>query len=445
MTDTKTTATPTETARTNILLASLLLLMAVLTTNLINLLHQHQQLVQDRAELRHVRYGMLNADKWVSQASEIVEQRVREIELRGEQREAMKKALERILDTLITEADRQLKLQHTSGDWWDRTTGKIKESLRGTLMDVDTIKAGIPEYAEQILTELENPETRHDINVFLTGMISDITTTTFGQVDEAPREDILQRNRCSGSITDCKLQINDQLVSTDQRASFLAKLTLLCAALMLLLVAHNNNPKNRLQWMLLSGGAVLLLLCGILTPMIEVEAQISELRFVLMGKPLEFFNEVLYFQSKSILDVVSILMATNAAKTMLVGVLLVTFSIIFPGLKLLASVFYVYQPEFSRRSQVVQFFALKSGKWSMADVMVIAILMAYVGFDGMINSQLNLISRGATTAGIEVLTTNGTALQPGFFMFLAFCIYSLLVSTLMDSSLSGTTPDSGPE
>lgn len=437
MTEPATIAAPQEALRLHILLAVLLVLMSVLSWILIGELRQHQMLVQDRAELRHVRYGMLNADKWVKQASEIVDQRVREIQLRGEQREAMKRALERILDTLITEADRHLKMQNTSGNWWDRTTGKIKESVRGSLMDMETVKAGIPEYAEQILTELENPETRRDINTFLTGLVADITSTTFGQVDETPRVEILQRHHCETSITDCKQKISDQLASTDRRANFLAKLTLLCAALMLLLVCRHNRPDSRLQWLLLSGGALLLLLCGILTPMIEVEAQISELRFVLMGKPLEFFNEVLYFQSKSILDVVSILMATRAADTMLVGVLLVTFSIIFPALKLLASVVYVYQPEYTRRSTLVVFFALKSSKWSMADVMVIAILMAYVGFNGLISSQLNLIARGATTAGIEVLTTNGTSLQPGFYMFLAFCIYSLLVSSLMESVLAG--------
>jgi hypothetical protein len=71
----------------------------------------------------------------------------------------------------------------------------------------------------------------------------------------------------------------------------------------------------------------------------------------------------------------------------------------------------------------------------MADVMVIAILMAYIAFDGMVSSQLNLISRGAATAGVEVLTTNGTRLQPGFFMFLAFCVFSLFVSTLMQASI----------
>jgi len=399
------------------------------------MLREHQVLVQDRAELRHVRYGMLNADKWVRQVSEIVEQKIEEIEIRGEKREAMKKALERILDTLITEADLYLRLQNTSGNWWDRTTGKVKESLRGSLMDIETVKAGIPGYADQILIELEKPETRQNIDRFLTHLISDVTTTTFGQVDHTLRNEIRKRHHCSSSITECKSRISDRLVLVDHRALFLAKLVLLCAALMLLQVQGQPRPEDRLQWMMLSFGALLLLLCGLLTPMIEVEAQISHLRFVLMEHPLEFFNEVLYFQSKSILDVVSILMATREPDTMLVGVLLVTFSIVFPALKLIASVFYIYHPGWSRRWSAVEFFALKSGKWSMADVMVIAILMAYIGFNGMISSQLNLISSGATTAGIEVLTTNGTSLQPGFFMFLAFCIYSLLVSTMMEAVL----------
>ena len=84
---------------------------------------------------------------------------------------------------------------------------------------------------------------------------------------------------------------------------------------------------------------------------------------------------------------------------------------------------------------MVRFFAFKSGKWSMADVMVVSIFMAYIGFNGMIASQLELITRGAASAGVDVLTTNGTALQPGFFMFLAFCVFSLIVSTMLESSL----------
>jgi hypothetical protein len=346
----------------------------------------------------------------------------------------MKRALERILDTLITETDHYIRLQHTTGNWWDRTTGRIKESMRNTLMDIDTVKAGIPEYAEQILNELENPETRRELNTFLTGIVGDISSSTFGQVDETRREEIRQRYRCKDT-TECKAVISAELAVRDKRSRYLAGLVLLCGLLMLLLVQHTANPLNRLQWVMIFCSALLLLLCGVLTPMIEVEAQITNLRFMLMGYPVEFFNEVLYFQSKSILDVVSILTATREADMVLVGVLLMTFSVIFPSLKLLASILFIYDPMGLRRSAAVEFFALKSSKWSMADVMVIAIFMAYIGFNGMISSQLELITRGAASAGVDVLTTNGTTLRLGFFMFLAFCVFSLFISTMMESAI----------
>ena len=41
---------------------------------------------------------------------------------------------------------------------------------------------------------------------------------------------------------------------------------------------------------------------------------------------------------------------------------------------------------------MVRFFVLKSGKWSMADVMVVAIFMAYIGFNGIITSQFGQFS-----------------------------------------------------
>ena len=64
------------------------------------------------------------------------------------------------------------------------------------------------------------------------------------------------------------------------------------AALMLLAVYRTKHPSNPLPWVLLSLSSMLLLACGVLTPMLEIEAQISHLRFMLMGYPVEFFNEV---------------------------------------------------------------------------------------------------------------------------------------------------------
>ena len=426
--------TRTERIRSNLLLGALLILMAGMSWKLIDYQRLHQQLVQDRAELRHIRYGMLNADKWVQQVSAIVDKKVKELELRGEQRESMKRALERMLDTLITEADRYIRAQHISGNWWDRTTGRVKEGMRNTLMDVDTIKAGIPEYAEQILLELENPETRREIGEFLNAIVGDLADATFATLDETLQAEIHQRYQCPGS-TKCKRVIGSRLAEVNEQSSYLAIALCLGAALMLLAVYRATDPSNPLPWVLLSLSAMLLLACGVLTPMLEIEAQISHLQFMLMGYPVEFFNEVVYFQSKSILDVVSILTATREVDMVLVGILLMTFSVVFPLLKLLASIVYIYNPRDLRRSMAVKFFAFKSAKWSMADVMVIAIFMAYIAFNGMIDNQWELVSRGAASAGVDVLTSNGTALQLGFYMFLAFCIFSLFISTIMESAI----------
>ena len=218
----------------------------------------------------------------------------------------------------------------------------------------------------------------------------------------------------------------------DAESTRLALLILLCAALMFLLGWRAADINNRMPLVLLSLAAMVLLVCGVINPMIEVEAQITELKFVLIGHPVEFYNELFYFQSKSVLDVVSILMAKGEMDLVLVGILIMTFSVVFPCLKLLASMIFIYGSAKVRQVKVVEFFALKSSKWSMADVMAIAILMAYIGFDAMISSQMELFIRGATSAGASVVSSEGSSLQIGFFMFLAFCIAGLLVSTCME-------------
>jgi len=86
--------------------------------------------------------------------------------------------------------------------------------------------------------------------------------------------------------------------------------------------------------------------------------------------------------------------------------------------------------EWTRR--IVRFFALKSGKWSMADVLVVALFMTHIGFDGVISTQLNQLKQAA--AGMNVLTTNNTRLEAGFFLFLGFCIAGMLLGMALERS-----------
>ena len=62
----------------------------------------------------------------------------------------------------------------------------------------------------------------------------------------------------------------------------------------------------------------------------------------------------------------------------------------------------------------------------MADVMVIAIFMAYIGFNGIITSQFGKLSKASQE--VVILTTNGTALQPGFYLFLTYTLLALFLS-----------------
>lgn len=62
----------------------------------------------------------------------------------------------------------------------------------------------------------------------------------------------------------------------------------------------------------------------------------------------------------------------------------------------------------------------------MADVIVVAIFMAYVGFNGIIGSQLDQLTLSAKP--VEIFTTNGTQLLNGFYLFLLFCVSSLILS-----------------
>ncbi len=67
----------------------------------------------------------------------------------------------------------------------------------------------------------------------------------------------------------------------------------------------------------------------------------------------------------------------------------------------------------------------------MADVMVVAIFMAYIGFTGIISEQLKQLE--AVSTSLDILTTNESRLQSGFFLFASFVLLSLLIIQQMQT------------
>ena len=396
---------------------------AVLCQQIISNSISNQQDKNDYAELNNAKYGIFSVDEWKRQITVILGKEINKLSLSSRNEEELRKHIEVLLNTLIDEVYAKIR-KGNSGT----VGGRLAQYFVNLFVDLDKIKKGIPEYADAVIHEMTKPETKRQLKTALNKQIKQYASKTFDTQDTSQLSRILLRTG-SGDIEDAKTKLSGEI---SVRQGLIAKEVILLIILSVIPFALSGFGKRALtpsRYALLVLALVMLLAAGVTTPMIDMDAKISQMSFVLLGHPVAFENQVLYFQSKSILDVFWIMIVHQDIQMKFVGVLLITFSILFPLLKMASSAGYYYNYRHAQKNPVIGFFALKSGKWCMADVMVIAIFMAYIGFNGIITSQLGHLS----SAGQElvILTTNGTSLQPGYYLFLTYALLALFFSGML--------------
>ena len=394
----------------------------VLTMQLISQARQLQVLKTELAEVNHIRYGLFNTDEWAYQLATILSMKIVEFKLTPENREKVIQNLEGILNLMIDEVEVMLR-QRTAAN-----LSGAKKFFSGFAINLDQLRDSVPSYANTLLTELSNPDNKEFMQQFLLDKLGEITVSTYNLDSMDPLQAVLEKYSPS-SKEESKELISEQIEMKEEVINnrVLLILLLVCAVYLLNLITRNKI--NRTQSTLLILAAFTLLMGGITTPMIDLEAKIDLLSLKLMGEDVIFQNNIIFFQSKSITDVVRILVKEGSLQMIFVGVLVFTFSIIFPAAKLISSLLYVYSVKNLRENRLIRFFVIQSGKWSMADVMVVALFMAYIGFNGIIGNQLDVLSESAKP--VEIFTTNGTQLLGGFYLFLFFCLSSLVLSVII--------------
>lgn len=372
----------------------------------------------DLSQINHVRYGLLNIDEWEDKVAIIIAHKVNDFELMPENRDKLKASLEKILYQLVDDFEAIFNTR-TSGSF-----SGVKKWLASFALDIEEIRESVPQFAESILEELNKPETKAELKALMLIKLEEFVETTFNKDSLLELQALMAKYGYEDKQT-CHEELSE-LIRTEEGRLNLYTFLILTAIIVLFLV--NLIPKGNfhtLQVLFLVLSSLSLLLVGVATPMIELEARIDLLLFQLLGEEIAFKEQIFFFQSKSILNVVQILMSDGSVQMIFVGLLIFTFSVLFPLCKLLSSYLY-FTSEKLRENKLIKFFVLKSGKWSMADVMVVALFMAYIGFNGVVSSQLNNLSDNAKP--IEILSTNGTQLVGGFYLFLAFCLSSLVLS-----------------
>jgi len=331
----------------------------------------------------------------------------------------LRKHVEVLLNTLIDEVDKKIREENAgSAEGW------VTQSFINIFVNLEAIKKGIPEYADAVIQELTKTTTKREIKAVLNKQLKQYLNQTFDKQDTSQLGRILLRTD-SRDIASARAKINDAISVKEALIIKEAILLIVLSIILFAMTGFNRQPLTPSRYIFLILSLVILLTAGVTTPIIEMEATISQMNFELMAHAIHFENQVLYFQSKSILDVFWIMITHKDILMKFVGVLLVTFSVIFPLLKIVSSVGYYYDYHHAKENPVIRFFVLTSGKWSMADVMVIAIFMAYIGFNGIITSQFGKLSKASQE--VVILTTNGTALQPGFYLFLTYTLLALFL------------------
>lgn len=375
---------------------------------------------KDYAELNNFKYGLFSVDTWKAQLSDIITDEIDKLYLTRRNEKTLKSHLETQLGILIDKVAIRIK----------QSSGTVKKTFIEAFIDIDDIKKGIPEYANAIMHEITTSKTESQLKGMLKARIDTYMKNTFDVKDDS-KKDVIVLKTGKYFEEDAKAYIEKKINRNHDQVVELSMILVVLAVLLFVMEAFNKGPVSQLQYFILTFTLIVLLTVGVTTPMIDMEAKISSLKFVLFDHPIEFENQVMYFQSKSILDVFWIMIKHKDIQMKFVGILMVGFSIVFPILKMLSSLAYYYNYCEARKYKVINFFVLQSGKWSMADVLVVAIFMAYIGFNGILNTQLEQISK--YSEGLDIITTNGTSLQPGFYTFLVYTILAMFLSGYLKS------------
>lgn len=390
--------------------------------------NQQEEIKTDETNINNITLGLFSVDQWQDKVAGIINHQVKHFTLTPRQKKDLQIEVQQIILALINKAEALLdKKPKTLG-------GKIKKLAVKTFVNTDSIKAQVPTFAKTIIAKIDNPANKNKLSTLVLGKFNEAKES--GSVDstlmanDSLANKLYQKYKVSSTDQlNEKLRIKLANIRTTTYAYSFAMLSCVIVVLGVWWFLRKRVDLHVPLFIMSLLFAFILLAVGLSASMIEVDARIKSLDFVLLGEHVVFKNQVLFFQSKSILDVVEVLIKQPAVDSILVGILILVFSILFPLMKLSATGIHLLSKRKIAENRFIKYFAFTSGKWSMADVIVIAILMVYIGLNGLLETQLAGLN--VKSDFLTIITTNNTALQPGYIIFISFVLYGLILSTIL--------------
>lgn len=410
-----------------------------LAKDLYSTVHERKQKMEDYAEVNMVNYELFNMQLWKEKALDIIDAEIKAFNFTEETYVALDDQIKSYVNAMYKiyfeqgELSKVIIAEVKNNSDINPFIVKMVESQVPDLIKSLNLKPQIPVLSKQIVSEIRanEPLIKEYLQKELLRLVLDEDTAEY--IDR--RELVYAKyNQPDLAATDTflKAEVAKLDTSINQKILWLCLvfLGIIIAAIVISKVAGTSYMVGALTI-----ASVILLILGVSMPMIDIDARLNSFAFNLFGEPITFDEQIIYYQSKSIVEVTKTLWLGGSWDLKLVGALVLLFSIVFPFFKLLLSGLYVVTDKI-KTSKFAKGVIFHLGKWSMADVFVVAIFMAYIGFYGIISTQLNGISRN--DGGFAVETVNYSRLAPGAFFFTAYTILSICISIVI-SRLDGSS------
>jgi hypothetical protein len=388
---------------------------------------QQEQIKQDYSTVNNITFGVFSVDLWSEKLAKVVTREIKDFKITPEQKSLMRKAVTQQLHVMINDVIKEFnKPQKSIG-------GKLKKFAFKQFVDPKELHAQVPAFAKLIVDRITSPKATTKIKGIALSKFDELVDQTYDSTKVAinavtgklyAKYDVTNSASFNQKIEKALADITKQ---TTQYTYAILGLAALMIVLWILLRKKVNLHTSLFAMSLLI--ALVLLGVGVSQSIIEVDARLSSLHILLMGEKISFENQVLFYQSKSILGIAEVLITQRKPDSVAVGVIILLFVVILPVLRIIARGIHMLCKPFIAENAVTKYLAFDSEKWDMADVMVVGILMTYIGLNGILKSQLTDLNM--KTEFMESSTVNYSSLQPGYIVFVGYVVFAIFLSHML--------------
>ena len=386
------------------------------------------ELRNDLVEIQNIKHGLLNIEVWRDKISVILYKKIKDFNLTNYESEEINAFISDSLHKILNEVEQIIESKIKEGNVLQQIAKRFLSSL---VIDIEDIRKKIPVFTALVVSEIQKPEVQNDIKKILDKNLDIFLQKIISPKLIEQKVKSIMRKYESKELKTCCAHLTSKIASAEKNLRLNTYFAIGSFSFIFLIYFLSRNLGQLMlkDKLVMLGSMLTLLLYGISLPMLGIDVRIELFTFEILEEQILFQEQILYYRDKSIFELVQDLIYQGDLQLILVGLLIFTFSILFPISKVISSLF---NKVVLKNNKLINWLVFKSGKWSMADVLIVAIFMAFLSLQKIIDAQLDGMGE---ISKINTVSTNYTNLQEGFTFFLCFTLAGMIYSEVLKRDL----------